>query len=499
MKNANLYDRYAAHFPAAAVEFLRDEAGTVVSYGELARRSAQIAGYLIACGVSAGDRITVQAEKCPTFIWLYLACLRAGLVFHPLNPAYTEAELDYFIGDAVPSMLIGDAAAVVTLGVLASRYAVPRVLSLATLNEESAQYPADFVSHDVSPDTLAALLYSSGTTGKPKGIMLSHGNLATNAAALTRAWGFTTSDVLLHMLPLFHVHGLFIALGCTLMSGSRLLFCARFDAGLAVRRLSEATVMMGVPTYYTRLLAQPTLTPESCDTIRLFTSGSAPLLSETWLAFKNATGHAVLERYGMTETSIIATNPLDGVRRPGAVGPALAGVEIRIADATDQSLAVGNVGQVQVRGKSVFQGYWRKPDKTREDFTADGYFRTGDDGMQDADGYLWLLGRAKDLIITGGLNVYPSEIEQVLDGLPMVQESAVIGLPHPDFGEQVAAVIVLRPEADWDEEAVRATVRHSLAAFKCPKQYRIAAELPRNAMGKVQKNLLRAEAANAPG
>ncbi len=493
MDNANLYLAYARNFPPAVAEFLITEEGERYSYGDLTARSARLAHTLVRHGMVPGDRLTVQAEKCPEFIWLYLACLRAGIVFHPLNPAYTTAEVEYFVEDAAPAALLGDAASITSLSYLGARFAVPLVISLDELCVESAGESAEFATLICPPEALAALLYSSGTTGKPKGIMLSHHNLATNALALSEAWGFTRADALLHLLPLFHVHGLFIALGCTLMSGSRLVFHPRFNAQAALDALSQASVMMGVPTYYTRLLAEPGLNAERCQALRLFTCGSAPLLAETWQAFQTRTGHAVLERYGMTETSIITTNPLVGERRPGAVGPALHGVDVRVVDNADQPVPAGTAGHVQVRSPSVFVGYWRKPDKTREDFTADGFFRTGDDGVLDQSAYLWLVGRAKDLVITGGLNVYPSEVEQVLDAEPGVRESAVIGLPHPDFGEQVVAVLVLQPNAVWDEGRVRTRVREQLAAFKCPKHYRIVSELPRNAMGKVQKNLLRTQ------
>lgn len=493
MDNANLYLAYARKFPPAAVEFLITEEGERYTYSDLAARSARLAHTLVRHGLVAGDRLTVQAEKCPEFIWLYLACLRAGIVFHPLNPAYTTAEVEYFVEDAAPAALIGDAASIVSLTTLGARFAVPLINTLDELCQQSTDESAEFNTIVCAPATLAALLYSSGTTGKPKGIMLSHHNLATNARALGEAWGFTQDDVLLHVLPLFHVHGLFIALGCTLMSGSRLLFYARFNAQAVLTALPQASVMMGVPTYYTRLLAEPGLNAARCRALRLFTCGSAPLLAETWQAFHARTGQAVLERYGMTETSIITTNPLVGERRPGSVGVALGGVEVRVVDNADQPVSAGTAGHVQVRGPSVFEGYWRKPDKTREDFTVDGFFRTGDDGVLDGAGYLSLVGRAKDLVITGGLNVYPSEIEQVLDAESCVLESAVIGLPHPDFGEQVIAVLVLQPNAVWDEAQVRIRVREQLAAFKCPKHYRIVSELPRNAMGKVQKNLLRTQ------
>jgi malonyl-CoA/methylmalonyl-CoA synthetase len=492
MSQHNLYLAYAEHFPSADAEFLRTETDRRETYGDLDLRSAQLAHCLLQQGLKGGDRVTVQCDKSPEFIYLYLACLRAGLVFHPLNPGYTAAEVEYFVQDAAPGLIIGDSSTLEGLASAASRCGVGRVMELAALADSSRNAPGTFATVTCRPDDLAALLYSSGTTGKPKGIRLSHHNLAFNARALSQAWGFTAEDVLLHLLPLFHVHGLFIALGCTLMSGSRMLFGAKFEVGQALAWLPRSTVMMGVPTYYTRLLASPDLNRDLVQGIRVFTSGSAPLLAETWHAFRERTGHEVLERYGMTETSIIATNPLQGERRPGSVGPALAGVEIRIVDDADEVLPEGTTGHVQVRGESVFKGYWGMPEKTRADILPEGWFRTGDDGVLDAQGYLSLVGRAKDLIITGGLNVYPSEVETVLDEVPGVLESAVIGLPHADFGEQVVGVVVLKPGATWDEQAARSHLRAQLAAFKCPKLYRVVPELPRNAMGKVQKNLLRA-------
>jgi malonyl-CoA/methylmalonyl-CoA synthetase len=490
---ANLFLTYAAHFPDAEAEFLLTEDGRRLTYGNLELASAQLAQGLVAQGLRPGDRLTACCEKSPDFIVLYLASLRAGLVFHPLNPGYTAAEIQFFIGDARPGLVVGDSDTVATLVQAAAGHGV-RVLELGTLIAESANAPTSFATVERSADDLAALLYSSGTTGKPKGIMLTHANLAANAAALTEAWGFSRNDVLLHLLPLFHVHGLFIALGCTLMSGSRLLFGSRFDLDLALRWLPECTVMMGVPTHYTRLLAHPGFDAGSTRKVRLFTSGSAPLLADTWQDFKARTGHPVLERYGMTETGVITTNPLVGERRPGAVGLALAGVSVRVVDAQDHPVAPGEIGHVQTRGASVFKGYWEMPEKTRQDFTAEGWFRTGDDGVLDTQGYLTLVGRAKDLVITGGLNVYPSEVEAVIDEHPAVLESAVIGLPHADFGEQVVAMVVLRKDASFDEAALRTWVRKHLAAFKCPKAWHVLDELPRNAMGKVQKNVLRERA-----
>jgi malonyl-CoA/methylmalonyl-CoA synthetase len=492
----NLYARFAAHFPDPASPLLETDTGATLRYGEVERESARLANFLSAEGLAPGDRVSVQVEKSPEALLLYLSCLRAGLVFHPLNPAYTAAELDYFLRDAAPVAVIADPARSEELFRLAEA-AGARVLHTLDAHGDGSLWRASRASAEtqrvvnVDSDTLAALLYSSGTTGKPKGIGLTHLNLGVNAEALARAWGFTAEDCLLHALPMFHVHGLFIALGCTLLSGSRMLFHAKFDADAVVAALPRATVMMGVPTYYTRLLSHPRLDAATCRDVRLFTSGSAPLLAETLTAFEARTGQRILERYGMTETSVIASNPLAGERKPGAVGLPLSGMRVRIVDDSDAPVAPGAVGHVQVKGASVFHGYWRRPDKTQEDFTADGWFRTGDDGFLDADGYLVLVGRGKDLIISGGLNVYPSEVETVLDALPGILESAVIGVPHADFGEQVVAVLVLRPSASFDEQATRAAVRQQLAGYKQPKRYLAVATLPRNAMGKVQKNVLR--------
>jgi len=497
MPNAvNLYARFAAQFPPAASPLLETPDGMILSYGEVECETARLARFLREAGLAIGERVSVQVEKSPQAMLLYLACLRAGLVFHPLNPGYTAAELDYFLHDAEPAAVVADPSRADAVFDLARRAGTRCCLTLDAAGQGSVWADSRGVSADwpvtaLDSDALAALLYSSGTTGKPKGIGLTHRNLAVNADALTAAWGFTGSDVLLHALPLFHVHGLFIALGCVLLSGSRMLFQPRFDAEAVLAALPLASVMMGVPTFYTRLLACPALDAARCRTIRVFTCGSAPLLAETFRAFEARTGQRILERYGMTETSVIASNPLHGERRAGVVGLPLNGMAVRIVDAHDAAVGGDITGHVQVRGEGVFKAYWRKPDKTREDFTADGWFRTGDDGQLDAAGYLTLVGRGKDLIITGGLNVYPSEVETVLDALPGVVESAVIGLPHADFGEQVVAVLVLKPGADFDEAAMRLTVRQQIAAYKQPKQYLIADALPRNAMGKVQKNLLR--------
>ena len=379
---------------------------------------------------------------------------------------------------------------------LATAAGVEHVLTLASdgsgsLSVGAATCDTDFETVARGRDDLAALLYSSGTTGRPKGIMLSHGNLGDNGKTLVDAWGFSGADRLLHALPIFHVHGLFVAISCVLFSGASMRWLEKFDAPQVMGLLPECTVMMGVPTYYTRLLAEDSFGADSCSNMRLFISGSAPLLTETFEEFRSRTGHAIIERYGMTETNMNTSNPLQGERRPGTVGPALPGVELRVVDEEGTTVLAGETGDLQVRGANVFQGYWRMPEKTREDFTADGFFNTGDKATISADGYVAIVGRAKDLIICGGLNVYPREVEQLLDDLEGVVESAVIGIPHADFGEAVAAVIVATADNALDEQAIIDFCKGEIANFKVPKRVFFVDELPRNAMGKVQKNLLR--------
>jgi malonyl-CoA/methylmalonyl-CoA synthetase len=405
-----------------------------------------------------------QVEKSPEAVALYLACLRIGAVFVPLNSAYTTAEVEYFLGDADPKVAVGVAKGGVPLAELVCGE-FPPAARLA-----------------VTQADLAALLYTSGTTGRSKGAMLTRANLATNALTLAQAWRFTERDVLLHALPIFHVHGLFVAINTVLASGSSMLFLPKFDADEVVRLLPQATVMMGVPTFYTRLLQHAGFTRERSANVRLFVSGSAPLLAEAHREFRARTGHAILERYGMSETLMNTSNPYDGERVAGSVGPALPGVEVRIADPA---------GMIEVRGPNVFKGYWRMPEKTAAEFRKDGFFITGDVGRLDERGYLYIVGRARDLIISGGYNVYPVEVETELDALAGVAESAVIGVPHPDFGEGVTAVVVPRPGATLDENALRAALEQRLAKYKLPKRIVFVAEMPRNAMGKVQKAALR--------
>ena len=496
-ENSNLFSQFQACFPAdRSRTLLRTAAGRCYTYADAERESARLANCLTELGARVGDRVTVQVEKSPQALWLYLACLRAGLVYHPLNTAYQSSELAYFLGNAEPRLVVCSAAYLRVFEDIAPAAGVEQLLTLeadggGSLPEAAAACAEHFDTVFREADDLAALLYSSGTTGRPKGIMLSHGNLQINGRTLAQLWGFTADDVLLHTLPIFHVHGLFVATGCVLFSGASMVWLDRFDAGQVLAALPECTVMMGVPTYYTRLLAEPGFTGESCANMRLFISGSAPLLSETFEAFQRRTGHAILERYGMTETGMNSSNPLRGERRPGTVGPPLPGVDLRVVDEDGGVLPPGTTGDLQVRGANVFQGYWRMPEKTREDFTADGFFNTGDKATISADGYVSIVGRSKDMIICGGLNVYPKEIEDLLDQFDGVVESAVIGLPHPDFGEAVAAVIVPAAGASVDADAIIARSKAELANFKVPKRVFFVPELPRNAMGKVQKNQLR--------
>jgi len=453
----NLYDVLAAGFPAdRAKPAFRLPDGSAVSYAELEAGAAQVAGHLVASGVAPGDRVGLQAEKSVEAVMIYLGVLKAGAVFLPLNTAYTRAEVDYFVHDAQPRVFVTDAQAF-------------------RAEADAADPLVEAVER--ADGRLASLIYTSGTTGRSKGAMLSHGNLAANAVALHRAWGFTPDDVLLHALPIFHVHGLFVALHCAFLSGCPMVWLPKFDEAQVLQGLATSTVMMGVPTFYTRLLANPGFTREAAQHMRLFISGSAPLLESTFREFEARTGQRILERYGMSEAVIITSNPLAGERIPGSVGYPLPGVDLRIGE--------GEV--IEIKGPSVFAGYWEMPEKTAEEFTADGYFRTGDVGRQDADGRVWISGRAKDLIISGGFNVYPKEVELILDELPGVTESAVVGVPHPDFGEGVVAVVI----GEGEEGAMIAACRAKLAAYKSPKRVVFVDALPRNTMGKVQKNLLR--------
>ena len=453
---------------------------TGAAFHHLLTRTARA---LSAAGVVKGDRVAVQIAKSPAALAVYGAAVALGAVFVPLNPAYTAAELDYFLGNATPRLFLCDPARAPALAPLADRHgAVLRTVdgagqgSLAETMTDGPLSPAA-----CGPADLAAILYTSGTTGRSKGAMLSHGNLLSNAGVLADLWRFTRRDVLLHALPIFHTHGLFVACNVALLTGGQMIFLPGFDLDRVLHHLPRATTMMGVPTFYTRLLSDPRLTRDLTAHMRLFVSGSAPLLADTHHDFAAHTGHRILERYGMTETNMNTSNPYDGDRRPGTVGLALPGTEVRIM------APPGEVGGIEVRGPNVFQGYWQMPDKTAEDLRPDGWFITGDLGQMDGGGYLTIVGRAKDLIITGGYNVYPKEVELALDAVPGVVESAVVGLPHPDLGEAVFAVLV----GEVTPEAVLAAIAGDLARYKQPRAMVVVPDLPRNAMGKVQKNLLR--------
>lgn len=494
--NANLYAHYQQHFPAEPdTQLLLDADGRSVTYAEADEASARVANTLLQLGAVRGDRVTVQVEKSVENLYLYLACLRAGLVYLPLNTAYMTSELAYFLADAEPTIVVCDSA---VLPMIKSVLPAGGLKALETLNADGSgtlmQQAADSSAQaevvQCKGMDMAALLYSSGTTGQPKGIMLSHDNLRKNAETLVAAWGFTSSDRLLHMLPTYHVHGLFVGVGCVLMSGASMLWHSRFSDTAAIAAMPDCTVMMGVPTYYTRLLANPEFGPECCSNMRLFVSGSAPLLSETFVEFQTRTGHTILERYGMTETGMNTSNPLHGERRAGTVGPPLPGVNARVVDDAGQCVTEGETGNLQVQGPNVFTGYWRMPEKTAGDFTDDGFFNTGDKATIDADGYVSIVGRSKDMIISGGLNIYPKEIELVIDDMAGIAESAVIGIANADFGEAVLAVIVPDGNAPTAAE-VTAHCRTLLANFKVPKRVEVIDDLPRNAMGKVQKNVLR--------
>ena len=491
--NANLYALLRDHFPEEVEQpCVLIPGGRVIHYDELDQWSARIANVLVDAGCAAGDRVAVQVEKCWQALALYLACLRAGLVYLPLNTGYRKAELEHFFGDAEPRLIVCRPE---SAGFTAALRPQAAVLTLdgdgGTLLERARDAEATFATVVSAPNDLAAILYTSGTTGRAKGAMLTHRNLASNALALVEHWGFIRGDVLLHALPIYHVHGLFVACHCALLAGSRMLWLSRFGAKEVIEQLPHATVMMGVPTFYTRLLAEEAFGPHACETMRLFISGSAPLLAPTFEAFRERTGHAILERYGMSETGMITSNPLDGERRAGSAGLPLPGVSVRVTSEASAACAPGEVGGIEVKGPNVFPGYWRMPEKTAEDFTADGYFRTGDMGELAPDGYLKIVGRAKDLIISGGLNVYPKEIEDRIDALPGVAETAVIGVPDADLGEAVTAIVVAAAGHKLTEASIIAALKAEIAGFKVPKRVHFATDLPRNAMGKVQKNVLR--------
>jgi malonyl-CoA/methylmalonyl-CoA synthetase len=493
----NLFGLIRQSIPSPEKVFLLDAAGGAITYGDMLSRTAQIANVLVARGVKPGDRVAVQVEKTAENLLLYLAALRAGAVYLPLNTAYTLAELDYFIGDAEPSLVVCDPAKREGVAEIARKRGVGAVETLdakgtGSLIDAAATASTDFTDVLRAENDLAAILYTSGTTGRSKGAMLTHRNLGSNAQTLKEYWRFTDNDVLLHALPIYHTHGLFVASNTLMLAGGSMIFLPKFDGEQVMTLLPKATSMMGVPTFYTRLLKHPGLTRAACAHMRLFTSGSAPLLAETHIEFQEKTGHAILERYGMTETNMNTSNPYDGDRIAGTVGFPLPGVEVRIAEPdSGKELPQGEIGGIEVRGPNVFQGYWRMPDKTKAEFRADGFFITGDVGKIDNRGYVHIVGRAKDLVITGGFNVYPVEVEAEIDAIPGVAESAVIGCPHPDFGEGVTAVVVCKPGADLSEKGIISALEARLAKFKLPKRVIFVDDLPRNTMGKVQKNVLR--------
>jgi malonyl-CoA/methylmalonyl-CoA synthetase len=497
LSNANLYALISAGFPADLhSDCLITAHGANYSWNDLDQASGKIANLLHSLALPPGSRIAVQVEKSPEALLLYLAALRAGLIFIPLNTAYQTDEMRYFIEDAQPAVVVCTPKNFGWVSQLAFSLGCAHVFTLdetlpnrGSLLQRATPLSGDFQTVLSAPDDIASILYTSGTTGKSKGAMLSHGNLGANALALKQTWHWQCTDVLLHSLPLFHVHGLFISCHVALLSGSRMIFLPRFDPAQVLNFLPRCTVMMGVPTYYVRLLEQNELTPAVCANVRLFISGSAPLLDETFHSFQQRTGHTILERYGMSETNIIASNPCEGERKAGTVGLPLAGEQVRIVNDDGTVCEAEAIGHIQVKGPNVFKGYWNMPEKTAEEMTADGFFKTGDLGKLDQQGYLSIVGRSKDLIISGGYNIYPKELELLLDAMPGVVESAVIGLPHKDFGEAVCAVLVCHAPVDTDQ--LIAALKTRIANFKVPKKIVIVDELPRNSMGKVQKNLLR--------
>jgi len=495
--NENLYALIESRLPAdRSACAIETHDGLYYSWRDLERATSRLAGLLAALALPPGSRIAAQVEKSPEALFLYLAALRAGHVFLPLNTGYRQAEIDYFVGDAEPAVIVCAPANRAWIEPIARRHRVAHVFTLGdgrdgTLLEAAAGRSDRFRTAVRKASDLAAILYTSGTTGRSKGAMLSHGNLSSNALVLHHVWRWRAGDVLLHALPIFHVHGLFVASHGALLSGSKMIWLPRFDAAEVVRHLPRASVFMGVPTMYVRLLDSAQFDAKSVRSMRLFVSGSAPLLADTFRQFEARTGHRILERYGMSETVMLTSNSYDGNRIAGTVGLPLPGVQVRVVDGEGRACSTGEIGGIEVKGPNVFAGYWRMPEKTREEFTADGYFRTGDVGRFDANGYLTIVGRSKDLIISGGYNVYPKEIESYLDEIDGVLESAVVGVAHRDFGEAVTAVVVPRPGASLDEAAVIAALKSRIAAFKVPKRVHVVAELPRNAMGKVQKNDLR--------
>jgi malonyl-CoA/methylmalonyl-CoA synthetase len=501
MKNHNLFAALRAAFPAALDQVaVETDNGLTYSWADLERASAMMANLLQSLDLPAGARIAVQVEKSVEALMLYLATLRAGYVFLPLNTAYQSAEIEYFIGNAEPSVVVCSSKNFGWISKIAFNAGTQNVFTLdddrsGSLLTRAAHCSDQHAVAVMQLDDLAAILYTSGTTGRSKGAMLSHGNLLSNALVLKDYWGWQPGDVLIHALPIFHVHGLFVGIHGALISGSKMIWLAKFDPKLVVEKLPQATVFMGVPTLYVRLLAEPGLNKEACRNMRLFIAGSAPLLIETFTEWQQRTGHTILERYGMSETAMLTSNPYleqpGKERRGGTVGFALPGVILRVQSDDGEPLPVGEIGAIQVKGPNVFQGYWRMPEKTAEEFTTDGYFKTGDVGKIDERGYITIVGRSKDLIISGGYNVYPAEIEGYINDMDGVAESALVGVPHPDFGEVGVAVVIAKPGARLEPGEIVTGLKSRLANFKIPKQCFVVNELPRNTMGKVQKNLLR--------
>ena len=495
--SANLFDRIVERVTDTSRLAIECAGGISMSYDALFDRSGKAANALVALGVKPGDRVAAQVEKSPDVVVLALACLRTGAALLPLNTAYTPAEIEYFLTDAQPSLTLCRPDQLAAFRTLAKTLGLKAVESLGqardgTFAARVATAPVFFPTVASAPNDLAAILYTSGTTGRSKGAMLTHRNLSSNALTLVDAWRFTAQDRLIHVLPVFHTHGLFVACNVALMAGATMIFQNRFEADAVVAALPRATALMGVPTFYTRLLVHPGVTRQACKSMRLFVSGSAPLLAETHESWRERTGHVILERYGMTETNMITSNPYEGERRPGWVGAALPGVEVRIADLeTGKPVKTDEIGVIEVKGPNVFKGYWRMAEKTIQEFRSDGFFITGDLAREDRNGYVQIVGRAKDLVISGGFNVYPKEVETEIDAIDGVLESAVFGLAHPDFGEGVTAVVVARPGRKLSEAGILAALSARLAKFKTPKRVFVVEELPRNAMGKVQKAALR--------
>ena len=497
MTNNNLFAALRAAFPAdlnaTAVE---TDNGLYYSWQDIERATAMLANLLVSLKLPEGARIAVQVEKSVEAMLLYLATLRAGYVFLPLNTAYQSAEIEYFIGNAEPAVVVCSKKSFGWVSKIAFKAGTLNVFTLdddrtGSLLDRAAHCSDQHTIAVKQADDLAAILYTSGTTGRSKGAMLSHGNMLSNALVLKDFWAWQHGDVLIHALPIFHVHGLFVALHGALINGSKMIWCAKFDPKFVIKKMPEATVFMGVPTLYVRLLNEPGLDKNAVRNMRLFVAGSAPLLIETFNEWQTRTGHTILERYGMSETAMLTSNPYQGERRGGTVGFALPGMNLRVQDDDGKALGVDEIGGIQVKGPNVFKGYWRMPEKTKEEFTVDGFFKTGDVGKIDKRGYITIVGRSKDLIISGGYNVYPAEIEGYINDLPGVAESALVGVPHPDFGEVGVAVVIAKAGASLKPEAIISALKSKLANFKIPKQCFVAAELPRNTMGKVQKNLLR--------